>query len=98
MAERKHILRVREEVGCPIFRAGDQMTIDLPGVDRAMSTNLCVYALAKFIEERVKPRAPQCDSPATSNLHTSEFLCPRLSAPVVFDVFEVEDHVESIPM
>ena len=43
------VLTMREESGCPIFRAGDRMAIQWPQFMRSASTGCCVEALASFL-------------------------------------------------
>lgn len=93
MSEKKILLRVREEIECPLFRAGDQMVLDLPGVDRAASTDICALAVAKFIEEK---RLWDCGTKRPTV--PAQFLCPRTSSPVVFDIAEVDEKNDTSPM
>src|SRR5262249_15285255 len=95
MATKKILLRVKEEVGCPLFRTGDQMVLDPPGVDKAASTNVCVLAVAKFIAERAEWN---CET-MSRETKPVEFLCPRTASPVIFEVTEVDDGAhEATPM
>jgi CRP/FNR family transcriptional regulator, cyclic AMP receptor protein len=91
---KKIILRVREEIGCPLFRAGDQMVLDLPGVDRAGSTNICTLAIAKYVVERGEWNCEDMKAP----LQRREFLCPRSPSPVLFDVLEHDEQMNALPM
>lgn len=93
MSEKKILLRVREEIDCPLFRAGDQMVLDLPSVDRAASTDVCALAIAKFIEEK---KLWECG--ATRPIVPSQFLCPRTTNPVVFDIAELDERIDNTPM
>src|SRR5688500_12055793 len=88
------ILRVREEVGCPLFRAGDQMVLELPGIDKAASTNLCTLAVAKFLAERGEWNCEDMKLP----VQRREFLCPRQTSPVLFDVLEQEESHAALPL
>jgi CRP-like cAMP-binding protein len=93
MSDRKIVLRVREEIECPLFRSGDQMVLTLPSVDRAASTDICALAIAKFIEEK---RAWECGS--SLQLMPGQFLCPRSVNPVVFEVMELDEKSDAAPM
>lgn len=94
MSAKRIILRVREEIGCPLFRAGDQMVLELPGVDRTASTNICTLAVAKLLAER--PKEP-CDR-MTGAIGAKQLACPRTESPVLFDVVEVEAEPAWAPM
>jgi CRP-like cAMP-binding protein len=95
MRSKKITLRVVEEIGCPLFRAGDQMVLELPGVDRSASTNICTLAVAKLIAERGEWN---CET-MSHGAGASTFLCPRTASPVRFEITEVDDSAhEASPM
>ncbi|MCK6550485.1 cyclic nucleotide-binding domain-containing protein [Myxococcota bacterium] len=81
------VLRVREEIGCPLFRSGDQMVLEHPGVDRAASSNLCTLTIARYLALQGDASCEHA-GPAAG---LRELYCPRTTAPVVFDVFEETD-------
>lgn len=93
MSEKKILLRVREEIDCPLFRSGDQMVLMLPAVDRAASTDICALAVAKFIAEK---QAFVCGS--SPPISPSQFLCPRTENPVLFEVVELDERSDAAPM
>lgn len=94
MAAKKIILRVKEEIGCPLFRSGDQMVLELPGIDKAASSNICTLAIAKFIAERPPER---CENMTAAD-PPRDFLCPRTESPVLFEVLQQDDQHPWAPM
>lgn len=83
--QKRVLLRVKAEVDCPLFRAGDQMVVEPPRVDHSSSTDVCAYAVARYFEvfgDRDCTEAPQ--------IGRGEFECPRTQSPVLFEVEEVE--------
>ncbi len=86
MAAKRVLLRVKAEIDCPLFRAGDQMVLEAPRVDHSSSTDVCAFAVASYLAEF----GP--DHCATDGVgeRRGEFRCPRASNPVVFEVEEVE--------
>lgn len=94
MAARRILLRVKEEIGCPLFRAGDQMVIDLPGVDRTASANVCALTVAKVVAEL---GLGPCEGAALPAL-PPQVLCPRSERPVLFDVQRLEDSDSAAPL
>jgi CRP-like cAMP-binding protein len=95
LSSKKILLRVKEEVGCPLFRAGDQMVLDLPGVDKSISTNVCTFVVAKLMNERADSSCERLDSQSKAR----DFLCPRPERPVLFEMQEIVDQTgDSLPM
>src|SRR5262245_23591652 len=94
MSPKRVILRVREEIGCPLFRSGDQMVLDFPGIDKSASTNICALALAKYMLERP---AEHCERMTTTITHR-QLVCPRAESPVIFDILAHEPEPTWIPM
>lgn len=88
---RRVLLRVRRDKDCPIFQLGDQMVLDLPGVDLASSSKICPFALARFIQD-LDPSACEQAQPL---IERGTFECPRSSSPVLFDVEALPDPVEA---
>lgn len=74
-----------QEDGCPIFRAGDQMVLDLPGVDLRSTPRVCALTVAKALREV----GPGCES-TSAPVADGQLLCPREAAPVRFEVEAVE--------
>lgn len=75
-----------QEDGCPLFRAGDQMVLDLPGVDLNASPKVCALAVTKLMKETELGGCPEVGSPIASG----QLLCPREASPVRFEVEAVE--------
>lgn len=82
MTAKRVVLRVVSEDACPLFRAGDQMVLDLPSVDLNSSPKVCALAVAEFLRTA---KLGGCDE-ARVPLPDGPFLCPRTEAPVRFDV------------
>ena len=80
------VLTVLHEEGCPLFSQGDQMVLDLPGVDLASSPKVCALAVTKFLGHA---DASDCGN-AVSPIHKGELICPRKEKPVRFSVESVE--------
>ena len=87
------MLRVVEEDGCPIFRAGDQMVLDLPGVDIGASKQVCVLVIQKLLAEH-QPFI--CEESGLEDL-PRKFVCPRAFAPVQFEVEALPDVLPGPP-
>ncbi len=88
------MLRVAEEVDCPLFRVGDQMVLELPGIDKGSSTNICTLAVAQFLSESDPTHCETLGSP----MERGEFRCPRANNPVTFDVEELPERFEPRPV
>lgn len=88
------MLRVAEEIDCPLFRVGDQMVLDLPGVDKGSSTNICTLAVAKFLADSDHARCETLASP----IERGQFTCPRAEHPVAFQVEELPERFEPKPV
>ena len=87
------MLRVVEEDGCPLYRVGDQMVFDLPGVDLGSSGQLCVLTVQKLLNTA----APgECGEEGLRDL-PSKLTCPRSYAPVHFDVEPLPETVPKPP-
>lgn len=87
-SSRRVVLTVRAESGCPLYSAGDQLVLHLPGVDTAASSAVCALAVAKYLAETDGGACPEVFPPAAG------FVCPRAERPTVFDVEPVaETHV-----
>lgn len=76
------MLRVMQEDGCPLFRAGDQMVLDLPGVDLRSSPSVCALSVAKLLREA---ELAACEG-TVSPISRGQMLCPRADAPVRFEI------------
>lgn len=84
--QKRIVLRVAEAHECPLYKAGDQMVIRLPGVDLDGSTEVCTLALSKFL-----PVTQKIDCGKFKLvLRQFAFRCPRPHDPVRFEV-EVEE-------
>jgi CRP-like cAMP-binding protein len=92
-AGKRVLLRVKAEIECPIFRAGDQMVIEPPRVDHASSSDVCAFAVAKYLELYGHQHCEQ-DTP----IRRGEFRCPRAVNPVLFDVEEIEPRYIPTPV
>jgi len=90
MGTRRIVFKVRAESGCPLFRAGDHMVLELPAVDAGSSTNICALTAAKFLNE---VDSSQCEG-TVSPIEKGEFRCPRARLPVIFDVEAVPERHE----
>ena len=76
------VLRVLAEEECPLFSVGDQMVLDLPGVDVRSSPKVCALTIAKLLEEVDTTGCADVASP----LERGKFDCPRWQSPVTFEV------------
>lgn len=94
MTSRRVILRVRAESGCPLFSAGDQMVLHLPGVDVGASSAVCALTVAHFLAQADRGACPDTPSP----IERGELRCPRTIRPVLFDVDAVPEHHEPTPI
>ncbi len=75
------MLRVVEEDGCPLFRAGDQMVLELPGVDLGHSRQVCLPSVRKLLAEH---DLHSCEDEAENT--PTQMMCPRAASPVHFEV------------
>lgn len=75
-----------EEDGCPLFRTGEQMVLDLPAIDLSSSPKVCALVVAKLLREAEREG---CES-VTSPIQSGRLLCPRTESPVRFEVETVE--------
>ncbi len=87
MTSRRVLLRVRAESGCPLYSAGDQLVLHLPGVDVGASSAVCALAVAHFLETADRSGCPDTPSPMAKG----EFRCPRAERPVLFEVEAVAE-------
>ncbi|MBK6686602.1 MAG: DUF4388 domain-containing protein [Deltaproteobacteria bacterium] len=94
MASRRVMLKVVEELNCPLFRAGDVMVLDLPGIDKGSSTNICLPVVAKFLAETDTTHCDQLRSP----IEKGELRCPRKESPVLFEIEELPERFEPKPV
>lgn len=88
------MLRVAEEIDCPLFRVGDQMVLDLPGIDKGSSSDVCVLAVAHFLANSDHEHCEQLGSP----MERGEFRCPRAINPVTFDVETLPERFQPQPV
>ena len=88
------MLKVRAESGCPLFEAGDQMVLHLPGVEIGASTAVCALTLAKFLSEVQSHDCPDTMSP----MSRGTMYCPRAERPVMFDVETVAETHTPMPV
>ncbi len=93
MNARRILLRVAEERDCPLFRVGDQMVLELPGVDRTASSQVCALALAELLRQNDLAACGEATSPVTAG----EFFCPRGQDPVRFEVEALPELELSMP-
>lgn len=93
MPSRRLMLRVVDEEGCPLFRVGDQMVIDLPGVDLGSSTQVCLPTVQKLLQGR---NAAGCEDDGY-DVPPGKLTCPRAIAPVRFDVEALPEIVPRPP-
>ncbi|MEO1338130.1 MAG: DUF4388 domain-containing protein [Myxococcota bacterium] len=74
------MLRVVEEDGCPLFRSGDQMLLDLPAVDSGSSSHICAPTVRKLLTDAESFDCAEGIAPPP------KFICPRPHSPVTFEV------------
>lgn len=84
---RRVVLRVLAEEDCPLFSVGDQMVLDLPGVDVRSTPKLCALAIGKLFEEVDTTGCDDVGSP----IQKGKFECPRWQSPVIFEVEAVDE-------
>jgi CRP/FNR family transcriptional regulator, cyclic AMP receptor protein len=80
------LLEVLEQDGCPLFKNGDRMVLNLPNVDTKGGAKVCALAMAKFFQENV---AVGCVDEVLDSL-PKRFVCPRTYKPVTFSVDVIE--------
>lgn len=94
MASRRVLFRVKAERGCPLFSAGDQMVLHLPGVDAGGSSAVCAFTIAKFLTDASGSGCPDTPSP----VDRGTLQCPRRENPVVFEVESVIERHTPTPI
>jgi CRP-like cAMP-binding protein len=93
MSSRRFQLRVAREVDCPLYRVGDHLVFDLPGVDAASSTAVCAFTVAAVLKQVVP--GDRCAMQAPPGL--LHFDCPREKDPVRFEVELLPEEFEPEP-
>ncbi|MEL6186574.1 MAG: cyclic nucleotide-binding domain-containing protein, partial [Myxococcota bacterium] len=93
MTSRRLLLKVRAEDGCPLYDAGDQLVLHLPGIVTHASSAVCALTVAAFLKDVDGADCPR----ARSDAWPETFRCPRADRPVLFSVEPVEERPASAP-
>ena len=94
MTSKRLALRVVAEDGCPLFRVGDQMVLDLPAVDAASSAAVCALTVAELLAASDRAACEGTTAPWVSG----HLACPRREAPVRFEVELLPPRIAPAPV